>query len=86
MMADQLEMAQFIIARDSNGHQVQSPELTGRQMLGQNSPVVFSPCFKCGAVLLAMLKDIDGLMVTGQELRQGFLSYITHRTHTNIIK
>ena len=69
---------QFIVARDSHGHQVQSYGLTDRQMLGQNSPLNFFPCVDCGAVLLAMLKDIKGVMVTGQELFQGFLSYIVH--------
>ena len=71
-------MTQFIIARDSNGHQVQSHGLADRQMLGQDSLLSFFPCVECGAVLLAMLKNIDGIMVTEQDLRQGFLSYVVH--------
>lgn len=71
-------MTQFIIARDHNGHQVQSHGLTARQMLGQNSPLHFYPCVECGAVLAGMLKDVEGITVTEEELRHGFLSSIVH--------
>ena len=64
---------QYIMTRDSKNHQVRSHGLTERQMLGQSSPVFFNPCGECGSVLSGMLADIDGFIVTDEDLRRGYI-------------
>ena len=77
-------MTQFVLARDSKGHQIQSHGLSERQMLGQNASLMFFPCEVCGAVMLAMLKDIEGEMITEAQMLWGYC--YTHPDAHKLIK